>query len=321
VTTTAKAERRREMPAPSPDRRRVAIFGGELVGIGKEAATRWVDDACYRLGASLAFYAVFSIFPLALLAVTVVGFLLGDDDTVRSKVLAWFSNASSPQFRDLLDQTLQSMQTHRTARGLGAVVGIVTLLIGASGVFSELQTSLNTIWRVKAPETRGFWSTVLQAAKDKALSFAVVGVAAVALLASLAAGTLLSAIGSETSRVTGGSIVWHLLEMAGSFALLTLFLAAIFRMIPQMSVRWSDVVGGAALTALLFVALKSLLAWYLANLGSYAAYGAVGAVLGLLMWIYLASLILFFGAEFTRVYAERFGSVAASKPRTADAHD
>jgi membrane protein len=296
-------------------------FASDLAGLVKESGSRWVDDSCYRLGASLAFYAVFSIFPLALLAVTVVGFLLGDDDTVRQKVLAWFSSASSPQFRDLLDQTLQSMQTHRTARGLGAIVGIVTLLLGASGVFSELETSLNTIWRVKAPASHGFWSTIVQAVKDKAISFAVVGGAAVALLASLAGGTLLHVVGNETSHILGGTILWHLLELGGSFVLLTLFLAAIFREVPQMPVRWSDVMGGGAVTALLFVALKSLLAWYLGNLGSYAAYGAVGAVLGLLMWIYLASLILFFGAEFTRVYAERFGSVAAAKAQAPDAHE
>jgi membrane protein len=140
----------------------------------------------------------------------------------------------------------------------------------------------------------------------------VVGGAAIELLASLVAGTALAALDSETSHVIGGNVLWRVLEIAGSFGLLTMLLAAMYRTLPQMPVRWRDVFGGAVLTAILFVALKSLLAWYLANLGSYAAYGAVGAMLGLLMWIYVASLILFFGAEFTRVYAERFGSVAAS---------
>jgi membrane protein len=310
VTTKVATQPPADAQSPRP---RVVVLASDFGTIVKEAASRWVDDSCYRLGASLAFYAVFSIFPLTLLAVTVVGFLLGDDDTVRQKVLGWFANASTPEFRALLDQTLQSMQTHRTARGLGAVVGVVTLLLGASGVFSELETTLNTIWRVKAPVTHGFWSVVLQAVKEKALSFAVVGGAAVALLASLVAGTALAAIGTQTSRVIGGNLLWSALEMAGSFALLTVFLAAMFRMIPQMPVRWRDVLGGAVVTAALFVGLKSLLAWYLASLGSYAAYGAVGAVLGLLMWIYVASLILFFGAEFSRVYAERFGSVASKK--------
>ncbi len=291
------------------------VFATDFASIEKEGGSRWVDDSCYRLGASLAFYAVFSIFPLTLLAVTVVGFLLGDDDTVRRKVLDWFANASTPEFRALLDQTLQSMQTHRSERGLGAVIGIVTLLLGASGVFSELQTALNTIWRVRARARAGLWATVLEFAKEKALAFAVVAGAAIALLASLIAGTALAAIGTETSRLVGGHLLWRLVELGCSFALLTIFLAAIFRVIPEMPVRWRDVLGGAVVTAFLFVALKSLLAWYLANLGSYAAYGAVGAVLGLLMWIYVASLILFFGAEFSRVYAERFGSVVAKSPK------
>jgi membrane protein len=307
VTTSANIEASTRRNGP---RRSIAVLSRDVASIVKEAGTRWVDDACYRLGASLAFYAVFSIFPLALLAVTVVGFLLGDDASVRHKVVVWFAKASTPQFQSLLDQTLESMQTHRSERGIGAVVGIVTLLLGASGVFSELQTTLNTIWRVPAPPSRGFWAAVLQEVKDKALSFAVVGAAAVALLASLATGTALAAIGAETSRVVGGNYLWRMLDLAGSLVLLTMCIAAMFRMIPQATVKWRDVLGGALVTALLFVALRSLLAWYLASLGSYAAYGAVGAVLGLLMWIYVASLILFFGAELTRVYAERFGSFA-----------
>jgi len=302
--------------APEKSRRplsAVVAFARDVAGIAAAAGSRWVDDACYRLGASLAFYAVFSIFPLLLLAISVIGFLLGNDDSVRQHVLASVARATTPQFRALLDQTLQSMQTHRTARGVGGVVGIVTLVYGASGVFSELETALNLVWRVRAPASAGLWSTVARAVRDKALSFAVVAGTAVALLASLSVTTVLSSMGAAASRLVGGGWPWWALEAIASWGLLTFLFAAIFRMIPQTRILWRDVLGGALVTSLLFVGLKSLLAWYLAGVGSYAAYGAVGAMLGLLTWIYIAGMVLLYGAEFSRVYAERFGSIARAK--------
>jgi membrane protein len=289
--------------------RHVLGFGKDLVLLARDAGMRWADDECYRLGASLAYYALFSLFPLMLLSVTCVGFVLGDGDHVRQKVLASVASATSPESRAMLDETLQSMQTHRTARGMGAVVGVVTLILGSSGVFSELESSLNFIWRVKRLPTKGIGSTVLRALEAKAFSFVVVVAAAGALLASLVVSTVLGAIGDTATTALGAQAPWQIVEMAASVGFLTLLLAAIYRIVPQARVAWRDVLGAALLASVLFAGLKALLAWYLAHLGSYAAYGAVGGVLGLLMWIYLASLVLFFGAEVSRVYAERFGSL------------
>jgi membrane protein len=287
----------------------VLDFAKDMVLLARDAGMRWADDACYRLGASLAYYALFSLFPLMLLSVTWVGFVLGDDDHVRQKLLATVAGATSPESRALLDETLKNMQTHRTARGVGAIVGVVTLFLGSSGVFSELESSLNFIWRVKPAPTKGIWPTVLQALRAKAFSFAVVIAAAGALLASLVVGTILGAIGDSATTALGARAPWQIVEMGASVGFLTLLLAAIYRLVPQAPVAWRDVLGAALLASLLFAGLKALLAWYLAHLGSYAAYGAVGGVLGLLMWIYSASWVLFFGAEVSRVYAEKFGSL------------
>ncbi len=284
-------------------------FGRDFVSLVRAAGERWSDDACYRLGASLAYYALFSIFPLLLLSVTAVGFFVGGGDSSREKLLNSVSSPS-PEFRVLLDQTLQSMQSHRTARGVGAVVGAVALLLGASGVFSELESTLDFIWRVKAPVTKGVWPTILGALRSKAASFAVVIVAAVALLVSLAVSTALGAVGDASENPVAGRIFWSLVESVVALGFLTLLLAAVYRVVPHFDVKWRDVLGAAFLTALLFSGLKWALAWYLSHIGSFAAYGAVGGVLGLLTWIYVASLILFYGAEFSRVYAERFGSLA-----------
>jgi membrane protein len=285
----------------------------DLFGLVKDTAVRWSDDQCLRLGASLAYYAVFSIFPLLLLCVTAIGFVMGHDASVRDRLLDYVSKSGSPEMRPLLDQTLASMQTHETARGVGAVIGVVTLWFGASGVFSELEATLNIIWRVKSPATTSFWQTVIALIKDKALSFLVVLGTAVALLLSLLVSAALSAVDSSASEIVQSPVVWLLVEAGVSIALLTGLFAAMYRMIPQTEIAWRDVLGGALLAAILFTGLKRLLAWYLGHIGSYAAYGAVGGMLGLLAWIYLASLILFFGAEFTRVYAERYGSLVNRK--------
>ena len=280
-----------------------------------DASRRWWDDNCLRLGAALAYYAVFSIFPLLLLAVTALGFVLGQSPSTRARLLDAVASASTPEFKKLFDETLNDMQTHQTARGVGAVVGLVTLLIGASAVFSELESTLNQIWRVKPAATNGVWASVLGFLREKALAFAVVIGAALALLLSLAVSAALSRVGQTIdvgAPLTTHPTLWLVVETCVSAGVLTMALAAMYRVLPQTRVEWRDVLGGAFVTALLFTAIKRLLAWYLGHLGSYAAYGAVGGFLGLLTWIYLASLFLFYGAELCRVYAERYGSLAGT---------
>ncbi len=290
--------------------RRLARGATAVLVVARDAAVRWAGDSCYRYGASLAYAALFSIFPLLLLCVTCFGFVLGDGDDVRRKVIGALSSVTSPPMRVLLDQTLESLQTHRTARGIGAAVGVVTLLLGASGVFSELQAALDAIWRVKAAPRSGIWASVVQAIRSKALSFAVVLVAAGALFVSLIVSAVLSAAAGVAARF-GGSVAWPLVEAAVSAALLALLLAAVYREVPQTKVEWRDVALAAAVTSIVFTLLKGALGWYLGHFSSYAAYGAVGAVLGLLTWIYIAGLVFLWGAEFSRVYAERYGSLAS----------
>jgi len=295
-------------------------WGIDVLCLFRDAGIRWSDDNCMRLGASLAYYAVFSIFPLLLLAVTVVGFVIGHSPETRRGLLDAVSNVTTPAFKTLFDETLTGMQSHQTARGVGAAVGLVTLVFGASAVFSELEATLNQIWRVPARPSTTFWHAVIRLIRGKALSFVVVLGAAVAILASMVVTTLLSSVGQTVegvaSGVVGHATFWMAIDNLGSVLVLTLMLAAMFRLIPdaQARVQWRDVYAGAFVTAALFTAIKRGMAWYLAHLGSYAAYGAVGGFLCLLTWIYLASLFLFYGAEFSRVYAERYGSVAPVLP-------
>jgi membrane protein len=288
----------------------------DLALLLKDAGVRWSDDGCYRYAASLAYAALFSIFPLLLLCVTGLGYVLGDGDEVRHKVVGSLSGVTSPPVRQLLDETLESLQTHRTARGIGAAVGLVTLIIGASGVFSELQAALNAIWRVKVPPAPSVWASVVQTVRSKALSFATVLIAAAILFASLVVSATLSAVQTVTTNAALGpaangiSMAWPLLEAAVSAGLLGLLLAAIYRVVPQTDVTWRDVAGAAFATAMVFTVLKGGLTWFLGHFSNYAAYGAVGAVLGLLTWIYVAGMVILWGAELSRVVAERYGSLS-----------
>ena len=204
------------------------------------------------------------------------------------------------------------MQAHHRARGVGAVVGVVALIVGASAVFSDLQATLNQIWRVTPPPAVVFWHRIVRVVRDKALSFVVVAGAALAVFASLVVSAVISFVNErvEATGVATNAWLWVTVDLVGSVGLLTVVIAAMYRLIPQTRIAWGDVLGGALLTAVLFTGIKRLLGWYLAHLGSYAAYGAVGGFLGLLTWIYLASLFLFYGAEFSRVYAERYGSLS-----------
>ena len=296
-------------------RARLARAGAIL----KEAGGRWWDDDAPRRGASLAFYALFSIFPLLLVVAAILGFVLGDAASTRESLVASVARVLSPESRTLLDDTLASMQSHQTARGVGAAVGVVTLLFGASGVFSELDTSLNAIWRVEPARSAALGTAVLRALADKAVSLLAVAGATGVLLTSLLVSSALAAVSGAGEHVVADPVFWRGLEDIVSFALASLLFAFVFRVFPRTEVLWRDVRAGALFTALLFIPLKRALAFYLGHIGSYAAYGAVGGVLGLLMWIYVVSLVVFFGAEVTRVYAEREGSLAgrarADSPR------
>ena len=286
----------------------------------KEAGVRWAQDSCYRLGASLSYYAVFSIFPLLLVAITALGFFLGSNPATRENLLASVSYATSPRFRELLDQTLQAMQEHQTARGVSAVAGVVVLFSAASGAFSELQYALNRIWRVKTDSSDGVGRTILFAVRDKAVAFAVVAGAAAALLLSLMLSTALHALGGSASRLVHDPALWWIVDLLVSLVMASSLFAVIFRVLPQTRIAWRDVALGAVVTAVLFSGLKHALAWYLGHVGGYAAYGAVGAVLGLMTWIYAANLVLFYGAELTRVFAERAGSLKGTpEEKTAEA--
>jgi membrane protein len=260
------------------------------------------EDKVVRLSAALAYYAMFSIGPLLVIALGLAGLLFGHE-SVRRQIEQQLQSAIG----DSAARTLTSMmaaQKHGTGL-ITTIVGLVALLFGAAGVFGQLQDSLNTIWEVKSKPGAGIWGFI----RDRFLSFSMVLGTGFLLLVSMALTTFLSAAtGAFGSRLAISEALSHILNFAVSFAVVSLLFAMIFKYLPDIKVPFRKVWVGAIGTALLFTIGKYLLALYLGRKSTTSAYGAAGSVIVILMWVYYASLILFFGAEFTQVYARQTGA-------------
>lgn len=268
----------------------------------KATVVEWIDDNAARVAASLAFYTLLSMAPLVLLSIALVGTLMGED-TAQSHILSEVGSVVGPQAAGALSAIVKSAH-HSESGFLSSVIGIVVLLVGASGVFGELQYALDTIWGVKPKPGRG----ILGVIKDRLFSFSMVIAVAFVLLVSLVISTVLSAFGRVVQdALPGGAFLWQALNIAISLGVITAVFAIIFKVVPDIEIRWRDVWVGAFVTAALFSAGKYLLGLYLGTSSVASSYGAAGSVVALVVWVYYSSQLVFLGAEFTQVYARRFG--------------
>jgi membrane protein len=269
----------------------------EATSLLKETYSKWSEDKVPRLGAALAYYAVFSIPPLVLLVIAIVGLVYQGD----------VAGAIQRQLGGLMGQdTARTMmeaatQQGRSSGGIATIFGVALLLFGASGVFGELQDALNTMWGVQPKQNRGIMGLI----KDRFLSFTMVLGIAFLLLISLVVSAGVAAVGGW---LPGGEAAGHIIELALSFGVTTLLFAMIFKMLPDVKIAWNDVWIGAVATAILFTIGKFAIGLYLGKGSVASAYGAAGSVIIMIVWIYYSAQILYFGAEFTRVYANRYGS-------------
>ena len=275
--------------------------------IFKGAFTEFGEDNILRLSAALAYYSIFSIGPLLVIAVGLAGVAFGHD-TVRRQIEDELKSMLGPKAAG----TIISMMAAQKFGGnlITTIVGIAALLIGAAGVFGQLQDSLNTIWEVKAKPGAGICGFI----RNRFLSFTMVLGTGFLLLVSMALTTFLTAV----SNSIGGSLplseaLLHGLNFIVSFGVITILFAMIFKYLPDVKIPFRKVWVGAIGTALLFTIGKYLLALYLGRPTLSSSYGeAAGSVVIILMWVYYASVILFFGAEFTQVYAKQTGAKIVS---------
>ena len=278
-----------------------------MLSLFKQTASEWMEDDAPSLGAALAYYTVFSLAPLMTIAIAIAGFFLGKE-AAQGQIFDELRGLLGAEGGKAVEEMVQSANTQPTAGVVATIISVIMLLFGASGVFGQLQASLNAIWGVKAKPGRG----VLGMIKDRLLSFGFILVVGFLLLVSLllTAGMALMAdwIGG---LMPGSEALAFILNIVLSLSMITLLFATIFKFLPDAKIAWHDVWIGAFLTALLFTIGKFALGIYLGKSGVASSYGAAGSLIVLLLWVYYSSQILFFGAEFTQVYANRFGSRVA----------
>lgn len=263
----------------------------------------WQTDKAARLGAALAYYMVFSLPALLIIVITIVGVVFGQQ-AAETKILNQVQGLVGQQGAELIKTMIDS--THQPGSSfIASTVGVVMLLIGGLGAFGQLQDALNTIWEVTPKPGRG-WKGMVQ---DRLASSALVLGTGFLLLVSLVVSAGLSATASYLNGVFWNMLfVAQVLNVVISFGVVTFLFALIFKYLPDAKIGWRDVWVGAIITALLFTIGKFLIGLYLGNTNAGSAYGAAGSLVIILLWIYYSAQILLFGAEFTQVYANSYGS-------------
>jgi len=278
----------------------VPIRLGEIPHLFWTAAKGWSGDDVPRLGASLAYYTLFSIAPVLIIAIAIAGFVFGAD-AVRGEIALQLEGIVGADGAAVVQDLVQNAS--RPGRGaIALTIGSITFLLAATGVFLELQHALNTIFRVKQNAN----SNVSAFVKARLRSFGLVLSIGFVLLVSLAVSAGLAAVSKLFGHAAGSqAIFFQLLNVTVSFAVITVLFAVIYRFLPDVKLLWRDVWVGAVLTSALFTIGKQLLALYLGRSSTASSYGAAGSVIVLLLWVYYSAQIFLFGAELTRVYTER----------------
>lgn len=271
--------------------------------------TAWNEHNAPRLAAALSYYIAFSLAPLLVLIIAVLGFLLREE-VVRDAVLSQVAQAVGPQAAELLSGIVDSLRQPSSGI-LSTLLGIGALILGALNVFEQLKGALNSMWGVPAQKATGARGFVV----GKLVSFSMVLVIGFLLLVSLVISTLLNIFNSSlASWFPGAPMLLGWINNLISFGMIIVLFALIYRILPDIKLEWRDVWVGAAITALLFMIGKAALSWYLGTTGATSAYGAAGSFVLILFWIYYSAQIVLFGAEFTQVYARRYGSLRQERP-------
>ncbi|MCC5868354.1 MAG: YihY/virulence factor BrkB family protein [Gammaproteobacteria bacterium] len=280
-------------------------------GIMASAGRNWLQSQAFIYAAALAFFTVFSIAPVMIIAVTLVGLVLGEQ-AAEGQIMAQLEDAIGPEAAEIVETAVVNSQLDQSGL-LPTIIGIVAILVGASTVFAQMQQSLNQIWDVAARPTR---NSLLLFIRSRVLSLTIVLAIGFILLVSLLLSVALRTVmvfAEQWLPMPGFVMIGF--EIVLSLTVITLLFAAMFRILPDVILSWRDVMVGALMTAVLFTLGRSLIAMYLANTATASTYGAAGSLVLLLLWVNYSSLILLYGAAFTRAHLEARG--LPIRPRAA----
>ena len=276
----------------------------------KETVDEWQQDKVGQMAAALAYYTLFSIAPLLVIAVAVAGAVFGQE-AARGEVVAQIQGLLGKAGAEVVQTALANTQNPQSGSGIvPAIISTLALIFGASGVFIQLQDSLNAVWNVEPSPQAGVKAVV----RKRIFSFAMVITIGFILMVSLVVSTTLAALSTFTNQLFPAlESLWRLINIGISLGVFTLLFALIYKYLPDIYIAWKDVLVGAFFTSILFSIGKELLGFYLGNGSFGSAYGAAGSVVTVLAWIYYAVQIMLFGAEFTQVYTRRYGSHRSSR--------
>ena len=274
-----------------------------LWSLVREAVARWLDDYAPSMGAALSYYTIFSIAPLLVIVIAVAGFAFGND-AASGALFGQLRGMLGDEGAAVAQRLVASAREPRTSL-FATLAGLVTMVIGATTVLAELQSALNRIWRAP-PVKSGLWTML----RSRLLSLSLILAIGFLLLVSLVASAAMAALG-QWGAPYFGRMKWlfEIVNVALSLAMVTVLFAMIYKILPRVRIGWRDVWTGAAVTAILFTLGKSLIGLYLGRSAVTSGFGAAGSVVVLLAWVYYSAQIFLLGAEFTAVYAHRFGSL------------
>jgi membrane protein len=268
----------------------------------KDSVLSFIGDEALTRGAAISFYTVTSIAPLLLIVIAIAGLVFGRD-AAQNAIIGQLSGLMGRQTAELL-QTAVASAGGKSSGILATIIGVGTLILTASGVFGEMQSALNAIWKAKPKGT-----TVSRLLRARAASLGLVATLGFLLIVSLVVSAGLTAFGDYLTAVLPiGKVILSALNFLVSFVLIAVLFAAIYKVLPDRRLEWRDVIAGAIITAALFTIGKSLIGWYIGSSAVASSYGAAGALIVLLLWVYYSAQIFLLGAEFTKTYANRHGS-------------
>lgn len=274
-----------------------------MLDVFRRAVWAWWDDNALRLGASLSYYTLFAIAPVLLVAIAIAGLAFGPE-AVRGEIVGQLRVLVGEEGARAVQSMLQGASRPQSG-WLATIVGSVTFVFAATGAFLELQTVLNTIWRVKPNPNANFVGFVT----DRIRSFGIVLAMGFLLLVSLAISAALAAASAWIDRrAPAVPMVWQTIHALVSLGVITTLFAMLYRFLPDVQLEWRDVMTGAFVTAVLFTIGKQVIGLYLGQSATASTYGTAGSVIVLLLWVYYSTQIMLLGAEFTRIYADSHGS-------------
>ncbi len=272
-------------------------------GMFKQTFQEYGEDKIPRLSAALAYYTMLSLAPLLVIVIAALTFIMGSNSGIRNQIVTMASTSISPSAGDLINQVISNAQ-QSSGNVWATIIGSLTLLIGATTVFAQLQDGMDTVWDVRPKPGRGIGEVI----HDRLLSFLLIlGISLVVLLALILSTILNSANSLFGGTFIGSNLVWQIINFVVNTGIMTLVFALVFKILPDVKIQWSVVWVGAFITAVLFMIGNILVGLYLNFSATASIYGTAGALVAILIWVYFTAQIFFIGAEFTQVYARQQG--------------